>query len=156
MAEEPSAALLATVKETGADDEALLDFYEKYFARHVIYQDEKWKLYHAMGGRKIGTGKLVTGLLRSVRRHRANNIEASHNTTTVDTWMLGGVLIFDKKGNLMHVVEEDYGVALDIQAIKMIIDEIKKNQGTKDTKNTASQSAEDGSDSIDGKRAGSL
>ncbi len=147
MAEEPSAALLATVKETGADDEALLIFYEKYFARHVIYQDEKWKLYHAMGGRKIGIGKALTGSLKSFRRHRAKKIEASHNITTVDTWMLGGVLIFDRQGILQHVIEEDYGEPLDVHAIKKVIEEIKKNQDIKDTGVSASHLGEDSSES---------
>ncbi|GAX09345.1 hypothetical protein FisN_6Lh286 [Fistulifera solaris] len=147
VAEEPSTALLATVKETGADDEALLDFYEKYFARHAIYQDEKWKLYHAMGGRKIGIGKAVLGSLKSFRRYRAKKIQASHNITTVDTWMLGGVLIFDRQGILQHVVEEDFGEPLDVHAIKKVIEDIKKNQENKDTGNSASQLAEAGSES---------
>jgi hypothetical protein len=148
VAEDSSAALLATVKETGVDDKALLDFYEKYFARHAIYKDEKWKLYHAMGGRKISVGKLVTGLMKSFRRHREKKVEASPNITAGDGWMQGGVLIFDRRGNLRHLIEEDYGEPLDTQAIKDVIEEIKRNQTIRDTDDSGSQFAEDSSESL--------
>ena len=86
--------------------------------------------------------------MKSFRRHRAKKIEASPNVTAGDGWMQGGVLIFDKRGYLKHVIEEDYGEPLDIQAIKKVIDEIKKSQTAKDTDDSASQFVEDSSESI--------
>lgn len=147
VAEEPSAALLATVKETGADDKALLDFYEKYFARHAIYKDEKWNLYRAMGGRSVRIGQVVKGLFSSFRRYKEKKIEASRNITAGDGWMQGGVLIFDKGGNLKHVIEEIFGEPLDVQGIKQVIEQIKNKQSL-NTDDSSSQYAEDSSESI--------
>ena len=62
-------ALIGIIKQTGVgDDEGIIEFYNDYFNRQPIYKDEKWKLYHAMGGRKVGMlGLLKTTFISSER-----------------------------------------------------------------------------------------
>lgn len=77
-------ALLGTVKETGVDDQGLLDFYQTYFDRHPMYMDEHWKLYEAMGGRKLSLWGLFKATLVAKPRWYRKGIPSSENNYRSD------------------------------------------------------------------------
>jgi hypothetical protein len=118
-------ALLATVKETGVDDQGLLDFYEHYFHSYPIYKDEKWMLYKAMGGKKLGILSVLKAALGSRKRLQEKNIKGSAQNYKNEGWMSGGVLVFDRRGQLSHVLEEQVGKPFDMEELKRAIQEAR-------------------------------
>ena len=134
---------MATIKETGTNDKGLLEFYSDYFDRHSIYMDEKWELYHAMGGRKISAFKLVQRLILAQRRYTKKKIWHSSGNANPkaakSNWMTGGVLVFNRKGEVTFVLEESVGKPFDMAMLEAAIDEAR----------TRSSSSSDGSSGID-------
>ncbi|CAB9518323.1 expressed unknown protein [Seminavis robusta] len=126
-AQDRKLALAATVKETGTDDQGLLEFYKEYFHSYPIYQDEKWQLYKAMGGRKLGILTILKAMLGARKRLKAQNIVSSKQNHKTDGWMAGGVLIFDKKGQLIYVLEEQAGKPFDMDKLKLAIAEARRS-----------------------------
>ena len=116
--------LVATVKETGPDDQDIIDFYEQYF-RHSIYKDPNWGIYKAMGSRKISGFGFIKGLVTSLHRYKQKKIAYTMGQT--DGWMQGGLLIFDKRGNLRYVYEENFGDEIDIELLTAAVAEARKN-----------------------------
>ena len=117
-------ALLATVKETGADDKDILDFYEKYF-HHSIYKDPTWGIYKAMGARKISGLGLFKGLMNSFHRYKQKKIDYSLGKS--DGWMQGGLLVFDKDGHLRYAYEENFGDELDLELLAAAVAEARSD-----------------------------
>jgi AhpC/TSA antioxidant enzyme len=111
--------LVGVVKETGVDDDALLDFYEKYFMKHQLYKDSKWQIYNAMGPRKLSVARLLTQTARLARRYRKKNIV--NVPFGGDIFTQGGVLIFDKEGVLRYAYLERYGDKLPEEEIKAAV-----------------------------------
>lgn len=101
--------MAGTVKETGLDDDGLTEFHQSYFDRHTIYNDEKWQLYNAMGGKNVGAWNLFKATFSGMPRWYKKGISNSAKKDRTDPWMLGGVLVFDKKGNLVYAMEETIG-----------------------------------------------
>lgn len=122
-AEDGRVALLGAVKETGVADAELLKFYDQYF-RHQIYLDEKWNIYKYMGGKKLSWPHLIRGALRSEKRYAAKGIE--NKKFGGDLHTQGGLLIFDKRGNLRYHYPEQYGHELDTKVITEAIAEIRR------------------------------
>lgn len=122
---DPKLALAGTVKEgtlgTGADEEGLVDFYQSYFDRHPIYNDEKWQLYHAMGGRKASVWSLVKASFTAFPRWNNKGIPSSSGRHRTDPWMIGGVLVFDQKGNLVYAMEETLGEEFSMDRLERAI-----------------------------------
>lgn len=117
--------VVAAVKETGVDDEALLEFYQDYW-HHPIYKDSKWKIFHAMGGRKLS---LFTVLKRShalFKRTRTKGIASK--VRQGDFWTKGGVMIFNRKGELKYTQYEHFGKEWDMDAIRDAIHDIRMEQ----------------------------
>ena len=120
---------MATVKDTGgADHEGLLEFYEQYFGRHVIYKDDKWQLFKAMGGRTMNLAQRIAALIPAQKRLRAAKIENSAKNFYKGTegWMLGGVLVFDKRGELTYILSEDVGKPLDVDKLQQAIEDARQ------------------------------
>jgi len=119
-------ALLATVKETGVDDKGLLDFYRDYFNSYPIYKDEKWQLYKAMGGKTIGYYKLLKAALSSRGRLKTKKIRSSKdNGKSNVAWMCGGVLVFDRAGELVYVMGEKIGDEFEMEQLELAIQEAR-------------------------------
>jgi hypothetical protein len=116
-AQEKRLALWGILKETGVDDVGLLDFYEKYF-RFPLYKDPKWLVYKAMGNRKITLKSLMKGLLKSRGRYKKKNID---QTTGGEGWVQGGLLIFDRNGQLRFGSEENFGHELNLDELAAAI-----------------------------------
>ena len=107
-AQDPRLVLVGAVKETGtAADEEILNFYQRFF-RNPIYKDQKWNVYKALGGRKISLLSSIIGFVRSRKRFQAKNIPLSPAGPAGDSFVQGGVLIFDKHGELRFAYNEEF------------------------------------------------
>ena len=75
--------------------------------------DEKWLLYKAMmSGRnegRVSAFNLIKGNWKARQRWKEKNIEPSRDILKTDPWMKGGVLVFDRRGNLVYALEETPG-----------------------------------------------
>ena len=115
-------ALVGTVKETGADDKDIIDFYDNYF-HHSIYKDASWGIYKAMGSRKISGRALFKGLMNSFSRYQRKKIDYTLGKS--DGWMQGGLLVFDKDGHLRYAYEENFGDELDLELLSAAVAEAR-------------------------------
>jgi len=109
----------------GVDDAALLDFYQNYY-RFPLFKDEDWKIYKAMGGRQLSFWTAITSIPRLEARYKSKGIP--NIPFGGDIWTQGGVLIFDRKGKLCHTIYEIYGEELDLEEIRMKIDDARRNK----------------------------
>ena len=121
---ERDVAFLGAMKHgSGVDDTALLDFYQQYY-RFPLYKDEDWKIYKAMGGRKVSFFKALSLVPRLEARYKKKGI--TNIPFGGDIWTQGGVMIFDREGNLRRVFYETFGEELDIPEIRQAIQEARK------------------------------
>lgn len=118
--------MIGVVKETGVDDNALINFHTHYFRKYPLYRDSDWRLYRAMGARRLSPFQLVAGFVRSLRRHREKGIE--NVLTGGDVFMQGGVLVFDRKGELRYAYDEEYGVEFNVEILKSMIQAARDEQ----------------------------
>jgi hypothetical protein len=127
----PSVSLIGIVKESGtpATDEALLNFYQDYF-HHPICQDSKWQVYQALGGRKLSIWKVLCRLRKARQRWASKNII---NQPQGEVWMQGGVLVFDKRGDLQHVMYEKFSKMFDTEALDVVVHNIKQQYNRSST-----------------------
>lgn len=131
--EDPKLALMATVKDTGYDDEGILEFYEHYFNRNPIFKDEKWNLYKALGGKKLTFAEIFQILTSSRPRYSKGIRDSSMNAnvTLVQNrkrqagWLTGGILVFDRAGDLVFVLQETPGIPMDMEQVKLAIAEAR-------------------------------
>ena len=107
---------------SGVDDAALLDFYQQYY-RFPLFKDADWKIYKAMGGRKISFWKAITSIPRLEARYKKKGIP--NIPFGGDIWTQGGVLIFDREGNLRHTIYEIYGEELNMDEIRDAIQDAR-------------------------------
>ena len=112
-------ALVGVVKEIGVADVELDNFYQNYF-RRPIYRDPDWKVYHMMGNRRLSIVSLLMGHLKNLRRYKRKKIE--NVPFGGDLFTQGGLLIFDKKGELRYAYDEVFGEELNITAISTALD----------------------------------
>ena len=117
--------VVAAVKETGIDDQALIEFYQDYF-HHPIYKDEQWKIFHAMGGKKVCPFSLCKRAASLFRRTRGKGIQS--HVGKGDFWTKGGVLIFNRKGELKYTQYERFGKPFDMEAIRDAISNIRSER----------------------------
>lgn len=99
--------LMGIVKETGVADDVLLEFYQEYFGRHALYKDDKWKVYKAMGNKKLSLKQLILGFFRSQRRFREKNIQVP-NMKKGDSWLQGGMMMFDRSGDFHFAYNTEF------------------------------------------------
>mmetsp|Transcript_2272 Transcript_2272/g.5913 ORF Transcript_2272/g.5913 Transcript_2272/m.5913 type:complete len:345 (-) Transcript_2272:104-1138(-) len=120
-------ALVGVTKHgEGVDDKAMLYFYQTYFQRYLIHRDGQWETFQALGGRKISLYRLLRLVPRMEKRYKNNNIE--NIKFGGDIWTQGGVLVFDRQGELRHVHYEEYGNRLDTASIRTAIEKVQEEQ----------------------------
>jgi len=122
---EPDVNIVGIVKETGVDDAALLEFYEDYF-RFPLYKDDKWKIYHAMGGRRICRWTMFRHHECLIQRVRAKGINLCPSKGDFRTY--GGVMVFDRHGELRYTHYEKFGEEFDMDAIRAAIHEARSSK----------------------------
>jgi hypothetical protein len=146
LAKQEKVCIVGAIKETGVDNAALLDFYDTYF-HFPIYKDTKWEIYHAMGGRKISTWQALTktgGLLRRWNQKKIVNIPSGG-----DIWTQGGVMIFDKTGELRYCFYENFGDEYDMDELRNAIREARQNPSSSAGSSSEFSSAASNSESSD-------
>lgn len=114
-----------TVKETGVDDEGLVEFHREYYS-FPLYKDVHTSLYQALGSRGIFSAlpsvwnpfQLWRGLQSMNARLAGKNIAGNLKGEGL---IQGGVLIFNNRGDLAVAFEEHIGSALEINDIRAAI-----------------------------------
>ena len=114
--------LLGAVKERGEANKALLEFYQDYF-RQPIYHDEKWSLFKAMGRKKLGVLELIQTKFRARTRLAGKSIQTGPGG---DSFTQGGMLVFNKKGELCFALEDNPFEALDMELLAAAVKEARK------------------------------
>jgi hypothetical protein len=114
------------VKETGVDDEGLLEFYKDYFT-FPLYRDEKLLTYAALGNRWISLKswnpiKIWSDYRSIVQRTEPKNIKGN---LAGEGLVQGGVFVFDSAGVLKYAYEEDTGFALEMEDLKAALDNVR-------------------------------
>jgi hypothetical protein len=120
--------LVGIVKDSGtsATDEALLVFYEEFY-RFTMYKDMKSQLYKVLGSRKQ---PVWSNMLRCAERKQR---KGSRNTGTVfkrEARIFDGLLIFDKMGELRHIMAEAVGERFDTDGLDRVIAHIRRHDQT--------------------------
>lgn len=123
-AKDKRVGLVGILKEAGEENANILEFYENYF-NYPLYKDEKWHIYKAMGGRTLTMETLKAGVQKYMPRYKRKGIPMRFEGG--DRFMMGGVLIFDRRGNLRYSYEEAYGQELDMQVIEQAIAEVRRD-----------------------------
>lgn len=113
------------IKETGVDDESLLEFYTDYF-KFPLYKDEGLKLYNLIGNKKLDTFTIFSNAKRMHDRVETKGIRSSP-TVKGEGLTQGGVLIFDRVGRLRYVYYETFGEELDMEAIRWAVADVAKH-----------------------------
>lgn len=135
-AEMKDVSFMGIVKETGADDAGLVEFYEDYF-HFPLYKDAKWEVYRAMGSRKLCVRRLMSGYFKAKKRLADKQICMSRSFAG-DTRLQGGVLIFDKNGTLRYACEENFGDELVLRDIAFAIRAVREEDMSTTAESTAS------------------
>ena len=113
---------MGVVKKVPDDDANLVEYHEKFF-NYPLYMDDNWHVYKAMGGRTLTMDTLKAGVKRLMPRYKSKGIPMRFEGG--DRFMMGGVLIFNRKGNLCFSYEEAYGEELNMEVLKEAIDEVR-------------------------------
>ena len=116
------------IKETGVDDEGLLEFYNDYFS-YPLYLDQTKQFYKALGSRQLSLPtfnpiKLWKGFSDLAKRMEEKNLTGNMKGEGL---VQGGVIIFDKIGQPRAVYLEETGKQMPVddivQAMKTIVSE---------------------------------
>ena len=110
--------LFGILKETGVDDTALMEFYSDYFS-FPLYRDNDKESFRFLGNRQISVWKLLRTAPKVEMRYRRKKIV--NIPFGGDIFTQGGILLFDKTGNLQYVYYERYGDELDMEALRFAI-----------------------------------
>lgn len=115
----------AVVKEVNVDNEGLLNLYQTYF-RFPFFRDEKLALYTALGQRRVAVLPNIFKFGAMKKRCKDKGIEGNI-VGKGEGMILGGVLIFDRKGVIRHAFQEQFGAELNVDkiraAIRQVVDE---------------------------------
>ena len=119
------------VKETGVDDEGLLELYKDYFT-FPLYRDEKLLTYAVLGNRWISLKswnpfKIWSNYRSMVQRTESRNIKVN---LAAKGLVQSGVFVFDSAGVLKYAYEEDTGFALEMEDIKAELDHVRATTKT--------------------------
>jgi hypothetical protein len=122
-------AMWGIVKETNVDDAGLAVFQLDYFS-FPLYRDVNLAVYQAMGNRRL---KLSTwNPIRWVRGYREMTARLNKKNITGNLkgegMVQGGVLVFDKQGELRYAYNEETGTELNMEDVQGAIDSVRKEQ----------------------------
>eukprot|EP00978_Attheya_sp_CCMP212_P025245 scaffold80865_cov55-Attheya_sp.AAC.8 len=118
--------LFGVVKETGVDDEGLVDFNTKYFKR-TLYLDTDLVFYNALGGRKLSVPswnplKFISTIKAIGTRAKEKGISQNLKGEGI---VQGGVIIFGKDGAPKYVYEEDTWNEMPVDDIIAAVNAVK-------------------------------
>ena len=115
----------AVVKEV-VDPEGVLNLYQQYF-RFPFFLDAKRALYTALGERRIKLlSKKILKLSMLKKRCKEKGIEGNI-LGKGEGMILGGVIVFDRRGNIRYAHQEQFSHELPVDeiraAIRQVVDE---------------------------------
>ena len=125
--------IFGVVKETGVDDEGLVEFSTKYFgSQYPLYCDKSRAFYQALGDRKVGLSALfnpfsLIGLICDAYT-RLTSKSISGNVTKGEGVVQGGIIVFDKNGKPACMYEEETGVDLRVADIVAALKAVRLQQ----------------------------
>jgi peroxiredoxin len=115
----------AVIKEV-VDPEGILNLHQQYF-KFPFFLDAKMALYTALGGRRIklfSKNILKLGMLK--KRCKDKGIEGNI-LGKGEGMILGGVIVFDRRGNIRYAHQEEFSHELPVDeiraAIRQVVDE---------------------------------
>ena len=111
--------LFGVIKETGVDDEGLMDFMKVF--PEALYRDEELVLYKAMGDNRLSVSGMLFGMVFRYKkmkemnqRLKEKNLEGNLKGEGLKQ---GGIIIFDKSGSPVYSFAEETGQDLPIEEI---------------------------------------
>jgi hypothetical protein len=112
----------ACVKEIDVDNEGLLGLYQSYF-RFPFFRDTNWNIYKVLGDRRVN---ILTALWRykSAKARWESKGLSGNMIGKGEGMLLGGVMVFDRKGELQYAYKEKFGLALPVDEIRTAINNI--------------------------------
>lgn len=122
-------AAWAVIKEINVDNEGLLHLYQNFF-HFPFFLDSKRALYSVMGDRRI-TNPFPLFLRYREIRSRLNKKSVKGNMIGAgEGLLLGGVLIFNRKGELRYAHPEIFLQELPVDIIREALNRILKEGDT--------------------------
>lgn len=122
-------AAWAVVKEINVDNPGLLTLYQKYF-NFPFFRDPNLSLYSALGNRRVGIVKNPIRIIQryiEVRRRLQSKGIKGNIVGNGEGMTLGGILVFDRKGNIRYAYQEQFTREVPIDqirnALRQVIDE---------------------------------
>ena len=122
--------MFGIVKETGVDDEGLVEFHEKYYP-FPLYCDKSYSFYQALGDRKVSIGilmnpvSLITMACGAYQRITTKGIGG--NVGKGEGLVQGGIIVFDTNGKPKYAYEEDTGHDLPVKDILAAISAVRRD-----------------------------
>ena len=121
-------SIFGIIKETGVDDEGLIEFSEKYFRDFPLYVDKSYAFYHALGDRKLGLSTLfnplsIFGIIcDTFQRIRNKSIDGNLKG---EGFVQGGIIIFGPDGKPVCMYQEQTGVDLQVTDLVVALDFVR-------------------------------
>lgn len=108
--------IFGIVKETGVDDEGLVEFQQKYF-KYPLYCDKSYAFYQALGDRKVGLKDIlnplsIIGIVCSAYQRLTDKSIGGNMVGEGVTQ--GGYILFGRDGKAKAMYQEQTGVDLEI------------------------------------------
>jgi hypothetical protein len=122
--------LFGIIKETGVDDDGLVDFNKTYFP-YPLYCDKSYAFYHAFGDRKVGLNliwnplALFAAICDTYQRIRNKKIDG---TMKGEGLVQGGIIFFGEDGKPKYVYEEDTGSDIPVVDFISVLDGMRREQ----------------------------
>lgn len=120
------------VKETGVDDEGLMEFHNTYFD-FPLYRDVDLSAYAAFGNKSILSNmttwnpfKLYRGFQELNKRLKEKSLEGNMKGEGLTK---GGVFVLNPDGEVVYAMEEMTGSSLDMDEIKAAMDALRNKEG---------------------------
>jgi hypothetical protein len=119
--------LFGVVKETGVDDEGLMEFQRDYFP-FPLYKDEDLVFYNDFFGRrtlKLSTWnplKLYRGYKEMSQRLKEKNLQGN---LTGEGMIQGGIIVFGKDGKAKYAYEEETGSEIPVEDILAALNDVR-------------------------------
>lgn len=121
--------MFGIVKETGVDDEGLLEFHDTYFT-YPLYCDKSYAFYQALGDRKVSLSLLLNPIslvsMACSAYERITSKKISGNVGKGEGLVQGGIIIFDAKGKPRFAYEEDTGHDLPVKDILAAVHAVQR------------------------------
>lgn len=123
--------MFGVVKETGVDDEGLVDYSLDYFRSYPVYVDKSYSFYQALGDRKVGLNQLFNPLaLIGILCDAYQRITSKSVTGTAkgEGIVQGGIIIFGADGKPACMYQEETGIDLRVADIASALAAVRQMQ----------------------------